>query len=848
MLIKVFGAAVQGIDATLITIEVNSSRGCMFYLVGLPDSAVKESHQRIISALQVNGYKMPTTNIVVNMAPADIRKEGSAYDLPLAIGLLGANETISSEKFSRYLLMGELSLDGSIQPIKGALPIAIKAREDGFEGLIIPQQNAREAAVVNQLKVYGVSNIREVIEFFNNERELEPTIVNTREEFYAHQSTFEFDFADVKGQENVKRALEVAAAGGHNLIMIGAPGSGKSMMAKRLPSILPPLSLGESLETTKIHSVAGKLNRNSSLITQRPFRDPHHTISQVILVYYLVDKIFFLPLRPYKLLISFLSMKCILLVRVSTEAQSYDEQEKELYDLAHFYGYKDKDISSIATKESAIKLDEEERFGLNRMKELLETGEYDCVFAWEISRIARRKKILFSILEYLTSKGIQLIIKEPRIRLLKDDKTIDEGAETIFTLYAQLAESEMRNKIARFARAKKEGFNKGKYMGGKITLGYKVSEDGYWEIDEEGSKLVRLIFDMYISGEYSLTGLGKELKSRGYFKNLSVTSIKVEMSHLLKNPIYRGIRTSNNIYPQIIDDDTWEQCCKKRKENRTRSKTKTPHLLTPLIRCICNASYSVNLMDGTYSCRVKHNAVEKGLTHSPDVNVNMIESLAWYVALQELHEDMVCKRSDAKKTYEEEIKVYNQKIAHSRELLESTMKRRSDLDENYFVHGRFTKEKYEELTQKQNDIIKTEQSNIRKFETAINSLQQQIQADITFDDMLDALGNSYEHLKNSTTPETMRKIIHRYITEINVEPVEGRRTVFWKKVIIHTPHDAEKQAEIKCLREQGLSDVAITITNVFYVDTYHKKAYWDKDMQNCVPMVYIQRLERKRGK
>ena len=279
MLIKVFGAAVQGIDATLITIEVNSSRGCMFYLVGLPDSAVKESHQRIISALLVNGYKMPTSNIVVNMAPADIRKEGSAYDLPLAIGLLGANETISSEKFSRYLLMGELSLDGSIQPIKGALPIAIKAREDGFEGLIIPQQNAREAAVVNQLKVYGVSNIKEVVEFFNNERELEPTVVNTREEFYQQQTNCDLDFADVKGQENVKRALEVAAAGGHNLIMVGAP-----MMAKRLPSILPPLSLGESLETTKIHSVAGQLKRGSSLISQRPFRDPHHTISQVAMV------------------------------------------------------------------------------------------------------------------------------------------------------------------------------------------------------------------------------------------------------------------------------------------------------------------------------------------------------------------------------------------------------------------------------------------------------------------------------------------------------------------------------------------------------------------------------------
>ena len=284
MLIKVFGAAVQGINATLITIEVNSSRGCMFYLVGLPDSAVKESHQRIISALQVTGYKMPTSNIVINMAPADIRKEGSAYDLPLAIGILAANETISSEKLPHYLLMGELSIDGSIQPIKGALPIAIKAREEKFDGLIVPLQNAREAAVVNNLNVYGVTNIKEVIEFFNGKCELQPTIVNTREEFYTRQEEFEYDFADVKGQENVKRALEVAAAGGHNLIMIGAPGSGKSMMAKRLPSILPPLSLGESLETTKIHSVAGKLSRDTSLITKRPFRNPHHTISQSAMV------------------------------------------------------------------------------------------------------------------------------------------------------------------------------------------------------------------------------------------------------------------------------------------------------------------------------------------------------------------------------------------------------------------------------------------------------------------------------------------------------------------------------------------------------------------------------------
>ena len=284
MLVKVYAAALQGIDATIVTIEVNSSRGIKFFLVGLPDSAVKESHERIISALQVNGYRFPSRQIVVNMAPADIRKEGSAYDLPLAIGILASVGEVSEEKLSKYLIMGELSLDGSLQPIKGALPIAISARAQGYEGFILPKQNAREAAVVNNLNVYGVENIKEVIEFFNAERKLEPTIVNTREEFYQNQSDFPYDFADVKGQESVKRALEIAAAGGHNVIMIGAPGSGKSMMAKRLPSILPPLSLSESLETTKIHSVAGKLSKNDSLIAIRPFRSPHHTISQVAMV------------------------------------------------------------------------------------------------------------------------------------------------------------------------------------------------------------------------------------------------------------------------------------------------------------------------------------------------------------------------------------------------------------------------------------------------------------------------------------------------------------------------------------------------------------------------------------
>lgn len=284
MLVKVFGAAVQGIDASLITIEVNCSKGIKFMLVGLPDASVKESHERIISALQENGYKFPRKQVIINMSPADIRKEGTAYDLPLAIGILAASEAIDSSKLSDYIIMGELSLDGTILPIKGALPIAILARELKYKGLIVPQQNAREAGVVNKLNVYGVNNIKEVIEFIQDERSLTPVEVNTRDEFASAQSDFTFDFEDVKGQENVKRALEVAAAGGHNIIMIGPPGAGKSMMAKRIPSILPPFTLEEALETTKIHSVAGKVGQDTALMLQRPFRNPHHTISDVALV------------------------------------------------------------------------------------------------------------------------------------------------------------------------------------------------------------------------------------------------------------------------------------------------------------------------------------------------------------------------------------------------------------------------------------------------------------------------------------------------------------------------------------------------------------------------------------
>ena len=281
MLVKTYCAEVMGLEATTITIEVNMTRGVQFHLSGLADTAVKESYDRIRAAITNNGFKPPTADLTINLSPADIRKEGSGYDLPLAIGILAAHGKVSESMLGDYMMIGELGLDGKLKPVSGVLSVAIRARKEKFKGLIVPQENVREAAVVNNLDVYGMGGLADVISFFNGSSSYEPTFVDTRKEFYEQQSSFDLDFADVKGQEGVKRALEIAAAGGHNIILIGSPGSGKSMMAKRLPGILPPLTLAESLETTQIHSVAGKLSNGTSLISQRPFRSPHHTVSQV---------------------------------------------------------------------------------------------------------------------------------------------------------------------------------------------------------------------------------------------------------------------------------------------------------------------------------------------------------------------------------------------------------------------------------------------------------------------------------------------------------------------------------------------------------------------------------------
>ena len=583
--------------------------------------------------------------------------------------------------------------------------------------------------------------------------------------------------------------------------------------------------------------------------------------------------------------------RCILLVRVSTEYQSYDEQEKELYNMAQSYGYSPDQIVPISEKESGRKLKEEERKGLNRMKEIIEQdGDIDCVFAWEISRIARRKKVLFSILEYLTERKIQLIIKEPKIELLKPDGSIDEAAETIFTLYAQMAETEMRNKFSRFERAKRENFAKGKYMGGKYLLGYTVNSEGYWVVDEsEGqAPLVRLIFQLYISGKYSLTELAKELQDRGYFTHLSITSLKGVLSHLLKNESYRGERATvyrhkseeeleaerklleesqkekmakgetvryqiiktqklvknNNIYPQLIDDETWEKAVERRHENKKRSKPRdTIYLLTPLVHCQCGASYCVNSIDGTYECRTRHNAVEKGMTHDPAIGVDMIESIAWFITLQELHKDMAVEKRDSKEKYESEISLLRHKITLAEEEIANRVKKRQQLDDAYYLHDRYTFERYEELTKSMNEVIDAKNADIHRFEASIRHYEQLINSENTHNDLMNMITQNYDDIKGGTDLLLMKDLMHLYISNIRVEKIEGKLPNLFKKVTIETINDRKNEAFVEDLKDVGLEFIT---NNTFYVNSRTKRVFYDQEMTNEVPYVYMERVKRKR--
>lgn len=547
--------------------------------------------------------------------------------------------------------------------------------------------------------------------------------------------------------------------------------------------------------------------------------------------------------------------KAILLVRVSTENQDFEEQDKEIDQMAKNDGYAEKDIAHIAEKESGRQLSEDERKGLNRMKKLISTGEYDCVYAWEVSRIARTKKVLFSIVEYLVKNHIQLVIKEPNIRLLKNDYTIDEGAETIFTLYAQLAETEMRNKLARFSRAKKEYFEKGRYMGGKITLGYYVDENGYWRVDENdrmhngGAKLIREIFDLYNTGEYSMTELASELISRGYFHNVSTTTnVKCELSRILKSEIYRGIRKNNNVYPRIIDDVTWEKTVQRRLENKKMGRKSAQRLLSAKIRCKCGASYSANLLDCCYTCRVRHNYVERGIEHSPSININVAESLAWYVTLSELEEDMIKNKGVAKAEYEQKISCLNQKVAVAQDYIDKAITRRSKLDEDFYVKQRLDEKRYNTLTEGINKKIDESRMDILAYKSQIKDYERLVRVEMTFDETLNKLSKKYDELKQGTNMELMRELVKRYIKEIHIEPLpQGYMANYQKKVVFITYRDQmEMEQRQKKMRELGIDGLDFINQHTYYVDTQYRKAYFDEQMTNEVPMFYMELAERRR--
>lgn len=538
-------------------------------------------------------------------------------------------------------------------------------------------------------------------------------------------------------------------------------------------------------------------------------------------------------------------MKCILLVRVSTEKQSFDEQEKELFNLAKSDGYLDDDIIAVSYKESAIKLKEEERAGLNQMKQLIENGDINRVYAWEISRIARKKNILFNVLDYLTTKKIQLTIKEPKLNLLTVDGEVDDNAETMFTLYAQLSESEMRNKKARFARAKKEAYSQGRYMGGKIKRGYRVTQDGYWAIDEEDSKLIKLIFNLYLSGEFSISALAKELHSRGHLTHLSEKNTKSEISFILRDPSYIGQNTRSNRFPPLLDMETWNKCVEQRKMNLHIHKSPNIYLLNKIIRCKCGYGYVVNLTDGLYICRMKHDGHTDAKEHSPGINASLVESIAWYIALTEFHTEKTTNRDKLNIQFQEEIDLLQQKITVSDEKIKTILEKRSELDERYYVGASITKELYEKLTKKQDEQITKEREVVRQFKGKISALEEQILNEQTFDELVGTIVDSFDSLKGGTDINVMKNITQRYIRTLSIERIEGN-SAYWRKLTFTTTHSEEKAKKKKELEALGLNDAAILLSETIIVDTYHRKAYYDENCKFEVPFVFIDRLHKTR--
>lgn len=563
------------------------------------------------------------------------------------------------------------------------------------------------------------------------------------------------------------------------------------------------------------------------------------------------------------------STKCIVLARVSTEKQSYDEQILQLKHLAMADGYSEANIIVVQNKEHAVGISSRKQrklgliAGLKECEELLERDTtIDAIYCWEVTRIARTVSAIHDfkdmILDYQRDQGriIQLVVKEPSIRLFNSEGKIDQGAQIIFALVSQLAEMEMENKKARFARAKEEMFRTQKYTGGWIPRGYKLDKDNYLMVNEEEANVIRAIFSDYASGLYTMKELAEKYMANGFLTVSTITNAKATILHILSNPIFIGEKpkqimkdgeriTRKITYPRIIDQDTWDKCVKRREELLCKPAVRGEYLLNGLIRCDCGGSYIVNKVDGCYGCRIKHLGNEKGIQHSPNIQANVIESLAWYVTLQELNGDLAKDRESTKRQLlalkQEAVNRYNvaAKAVRDMEL------RMQKLDEQ-FDNQEISIDNYVRRTQTQRQTIQMRQEECERYQNEIDKLDTQLRAARSFNDKLAELAANFDTLKNGAEYITMKSLVQKYITEIRIEPIEGKLTSYWKKVTIHTIHDEENAQHQKLLEAKGMSDIARTLSNVFYVDVYHRIAYWDENSTEVVPYVYIERIKKTR--